>query len=664
MMKLSLFSEMVHPHGNIMAPGVLNQLGRPDMDGLTVLIREAVQNSWDAREIDKTNVFFGVVAWKLDEKQRSFLWDNVFPKIPENLPLTDYRNYEKLYVLGIFDRGTTGLGGPTRADAPFRKEEHRDFVDFVRNVGQPPDKVLSGGTFGYGKAAFFRSSNVKTICVHSRTRYEGKFESRFIACGLGDPYHTDKSNFTGRHWWGEIKNGFIEPVLDSKADEFASYLGMPKFTEAETGTDILVISPFDELELSPWHAMNHLAESLLWNFWPKMISINKQKPMKFYVIFDGKRIKIPNPEEYPPLKGFTLSYKNLKETSEVKSKFKSIVENVEVKRPKVYLGKVSLHQYIFSETSVFDLGELHSEYSEMTHHVALMRQPELIVKYYPGDAFPNLNVAYGGVFIADKKVDPVFAKSEPPTHDDWVAETYSSGKNKSIIRGVYRRLSEYTSKFVSSELQSTLFNSELVPLGAFSSEIGRLLPLDNNQFSPGSVSRAPYSAGNKSGMQINPINQTNNKSDDKESKNQIYSPFTMNHSGGEDSKTPFHEDIFQRLGRSKVHIVNKAKLINYKGVSAVFINFTIEHGDNADGSLVTAYPQIVLDDGRVEKDPPVGGELPKILAWKNSDNEYPGESHLFIPFAKQDFWSLIVSIPSDSFIRVDFRAEAKVLKDE
>ena len=48
--------------------------------------------------------------------------------------------------------------------------EPRDFVDFVRNIGQPPDKDLGGGSFGYGKAAFYIASRARTILVDTLCR--------------------------------------------------------------------------------------------------------------------------------------------------------------------------------------------------------------------------------------------------------------------------------------------------------------------------------------------------------------------------------------------------------------------------------------------------------------------------------------------------------------
>ena len=43
------YSEPYQPTGGLAAEGVINQLGRPDIEPLEVLVREAVQNCWDAR---------------------------------------------------------------------------------------------------------------------------------------------------------------------------------------------------------------------------------------------------------------------------------------------------------------------------------------------------------------------------------------------------------------------------------------------------------------------------------------------------------------------------------------------------------------------------------------------------------------------------------------
>lgn len=42
-------SQTFPPEGASAAEGIRNQLGRPELDLLTILVRESAQNSWDAR---------------------------------------------------------------------------------------------------------------------------------------------------------------------------------------------------------------------------------------------------------------------------------------------------------------------------------------------------------------------------------------------------------------------------------------------------------------------------------------------------------------------------------------------------------------------------------------------------------------------------------------
>ena len=46
---MARYSEPYNATGGLAAEGVVNQLGRPDIEPLEVLVREAVQNCWDAK---------------------------------------------------------------------------------------------------------------------------------------------------------------------------------------------------------------------------------------------------------------------------------------------------------------------------------------------------------------------------------------------------------------------------------------------------------------------------------------------------------------------------------------------------------------------------------------------------------------------------------------
>lgn len=320
-MPLYLHSEKVGPTGGVTSIGVKNQLGRPQLDPLTVLVREAVQNSWDARSNSTAPVdigrpiTFGAVGWTMTDPQHKALRNVIFADFPDKKHLglgAVLQSPGPLHALVIYDRGTVGLGGPTRADdaAP---GEVRDFVDFLRNVGQPPDKELTGGTYGYGKAAFYRVSHSNTICVHTRCKYKGHIQSRFICAALGSPYTSTIGSkpYTGRHWWGRDVGGIAEPLLDEDADKAAEMLGMPSYDGDDLGTTIMILQPFLEIADSqadeyrtPWQAMNILAESALFYFWPKMLQYDRGYPaIQFDISWNGTPVTMPAPEQYGMCQG-------------------------------------------------------------------------------------------------------------------------------------------------------------------------------------------------------------------------------------------------------------------------------------------------------------------------------------------------------------------------
>ena len=270
-MRLTRYSEPYQATGGLAAEGVINQLGRPDIEPLEVLVREAVQNCWDARREDQRSYRIEIGHRELDVATVRALRGAVLVDPPPDITL-DSELRPGVKVLHFSDFGTAGLGGPTRAD---RVEEGavRDFVDFARNIGQPPDKDFGGGSFGYGKAAFYIASRARTIVVDTLCEVEGGLERRVIGAALGTNHVQDGLSYTGRHWWGSMVDGVPEPATGTKPAESPDLLGLPtREGRAGLGTTIAVIAPgiAPHDEASP--RMRFIADALVWNFWPKMIS--------------------------------------------------------------------------------------------------------------------------------------------------------------------------------------------------------------------------------------------------------------------------------------------------------------------------------------------------------------------------------------------------------
>jgi hypothetical protein len=421
--------------GAIKAEGIKNQLGRPTLDRLTVLVREAAQNSWDAAD----DGFDGPVAFSLDLRQldeegiaawsRALLSD---APADENLALRHELGSSPVSILFVSDRGTDGLGGPTRADAATAEEPH-DYVSFVLNVGDPRDTELGGGTYGFGKAVFFSASTASTILVHTRCRNEeGAVESRLIGCALGNSFENRGHAYTGRHWFGlpADHSDVVEPVRGEDADNLARELGFPAFGDAELGTTIAVVA-LDHEGRDAVAAAEWLANSILWHLWPKMITGSNGAPtMTFSVSLNDAPVEIGDPALHPVLGEFAAALRDLETAG----------DTITYGAQQEPIGRILLGT-TYAPPPVIDLVGQEAGFRLGVRHCCLLRAPELVVEYREGPAFPDDRVWYAGVFKVFAEYDETFAQSEPPTHDAW-SPNYLDDRDRSLVKVTLRKIDD------------------------------------------------------------------------------------------------------------------------------------------------------------------------------------------------------------------------------
>jgi hypothetical protein len=448
---LQWYGEQFPPHGALAAEGFGKLLGRPSLDPLTVLIRETAQNSWDAR-LPRATVRFSMDGFTLDDDQWNALAYEVYGEVPQDgLPLI-WEAFEKesLDVLVISDRGTRGLGGPTRADQP--TDGPTDYVDLLMNVGVGGHE-LGGGTYGFGKTIAYVVSNARTIVVHSRTSNGlAKPQTRLIASAIGDEFVRSRKRYTGRHWWGREKGGAPEPLTGRTAEKLARAIGFPGFDDDETGTSIMVVDPnFGDRDQCD--AMSFLADAITWNLWPKIVRHRGRIPMSFSVTWNGEQVPVAHPDDVPPLHGFAQALEAVRAHDEP-FKREDGLELIEIRaqRPNRRLGKLALYTFVTKPRPLprrapdGDEGEEEFEplnaaaFTGNAHHVALMRAPELVVRYVAGPELPDTTVEWGGVFICDRDLDPAFAASEPPTHDDWQPLLVAEKRDRRVVSVALREI--------------------------------------------------------------------------------------------------------------------------------------------------------------------------------------------------------------------------------
>lgn len=491
-MKLSVFSEQKTPLGGFDFSVINRLLGSPSyIDDLSLFVRETAQNSWDARirgSLAK-DVGFRFILRTFTETQSRFFKTNIFNGTNDTLDLTaslvSSTTKGQPYII-IEDTGTVGLAGPTEDNVRCKT---RNFVSFVRNIGQDKHDQNSGGAFGFGKSVFFRFSSVRTIITYTRTHDEdGSLISRFMGMSLMSP----SGSLTGRHWWGvppKGKSGFNQPLTGTSADTFAKTVGFRPFGPKETGTAIMMLGPdfpygpisrsSSELLTSKGRSKFILSvkEALQIWYWPRMIgsglndgrlicsvtcdsSIDDQIdpdnlpcPLHLYQIcFEEIQKRIKDPKYVPDSQ---VQIRIIKKNARESFGYLAVFPTAKTDRPPFASAEITPgHPF----RSALWAG---SDNIANCRHVALIRNAGQVVKYESTAESSTPANEYGAVFFlhasgpSAEEIENKVKLSEPPSHDDWVRQS-----SDRLIQKMIRVIKEEIQCIVAPNIASTSGSSD------------------------------------------------------------------------------------------------------------------------------------------------------------------------------------------------------------
>ena len=462
---LQWFPARYEAHGSTSGDGATRLLGRPRLDPLAVLMRETLQNAWDARSGEQ--ISFRVELRRLERDQREVLRSQVFAEGAEHVlcdaltagdseterrGLQQALERDELWVLEIGDRGTVGLGGPLRADLDPEEGEPTDFIDFVFNLGAPRNVKLGGGTYGFGKTISYITSRARTVLVATRTGAGNGTQHRFIASAIGQHWARSGRRYTGRHWWGRVSTKRVGPAVDSDAEGLIRDLGFQPFPV--DGTSLMIIDP--DLEgLEPDAASAHLVEAFVWHLWPKLIA-HPERPhpsVDADFVLEGTQLPLPDPREVPGLAPYVEALDAVRrhdlglEPAQrllVPPQLRKI-DYGSMRRP---LGTLGLVKMPTAWTKVPEPTDVSARpFDGPSHHVALMRQAELVVEYVPGPDSPIPGYEWAGVFRSLPEADDDFAAAEPPAHDSWEWQSVGDARIKSHVRTAERKIKQEMRSF-------------------------------------------------------------------------------------------------------------------------------------------------------------------------------------------------------------------------
>lgn len=649
----SWFSESFPPGGASTAEGIRNQLGRPNLDLLTVLVRESTQNSWDARLGDRS----GPVDYRIDLRTvgpaHAVVWRDLLQRnapLGGQLPLRESLRRPSIRLMAISDRGTKGLGGPTRADNAVTKDH--DFVSFVRNIGEPRDTECGGGTYGFGRGVFYLLSRPGTIIVHTRCRVESGYETRLIGCALWKSYLAQeaegKRRYTGRHWWGDASGDVVEPLVGAEAEAMAQRLGLQPFKEKETGTTVVAIDPLLG-EFKPADAATYLADTITWHLWPKMLETSTGMPaMRFTVTCDGIDFPVPDPRVTRPLDMFVTAYQRMA-AGDGKA--------LECRRPKQFLGRLGLEKRIAPALTPTPAAVTVGIESHV-HHVCLLRAPELVVTYHPGPKPPSEHISYVGVFRADDALDETYAKAEPPTHDAWNPQSLEYPQI-TYVRTTFQRIKEALEGLL--DLGGGVRGGSVqVALGAASSKFAPLVggvwgtggATDYGK--PGDVRTKPHAG-------VAPSSDASKE--DKGTTEPMATGTGISESNGGTSKPMSGGGPSSVPGiafkptrrRPRVEYVCEPYLDERSGIAVIVQPFRlpVPGRQRVHGDLAVALAGV----GR-ETDPPLAADMPALMGWEDETGTLHAAPSHVIEGGHDSIWCAIVRPAADTMTEITIMTQS------
>ncbi|MDN3269193.1 hypothetical protein [Streptomyces sp. MA15] len=644
-MEASWYSQPYPPEGASAAEGIRNQLGRPELDLLTILVRESAQNSWDARLPDSsTPVDYSIDMWAVGPAHAG-AWRTLLPAgaptNPDHFPLRNTLRQTVIRVLAVSDRGTRGLGGPTRANDAVGAD--RDFVSFIRNIGEPRDRALGGGTYGFGKGIFYLLSKSGSVLVHSRCRTpDGGYETRLIGCTLWKSYvateRGEDRRYTGRHWWGDTSGDVVEPFVGTAAEAAAQRLGLRSFGPRETGTTVVVIDPNLDEFVQPTDAADYLAETIAWHLWPKMISTDGKPPaMRFSVTCDGVPYEVPDPRSTPPLHMFVKAYEVMKSERG---------RDLACRSPKKHLGRLGLDKRIMPALERSRAKELLG-IEDVVHHVCLMRPAELVVTYRPGPKPPSIHQGYAGVFRADESMDEVYAKAEPPTHDAWNSQSLERPES-TYVHTTFTRIGEALNGLLSLNGNAGQGASS-VALGAASSYFSGLV---GGAWGIGGAT--DYSKPGSTVTRSTDVDDgTDRRGRRTTKKGKASGGATVD--GGDDAGAPHGAGDSTPRRRPRVQYVGDPYYEDH-GESTLLVQ---------EFRLPVAGPQRVRSDlavtlpgtGGRETDPPLGATMPVLVGWQDASGRVHDGDPCVVE-GSDALWRALVRPAPDTMTEIGIKVEA------
>ena len=388
-------------------------------DAFSSLVRESIQNSLDAyldsSKPVKVEYAFGHLVGddlsnsirKIEEHVHSCL--NSYPESSTYQRMVEYLNQhamDHISYLRVSDYNTKGMD--------YTPDTKCGFHSFLQSIGDShKDGEGAGGSYGFGKAAYYELSNARTILVSTKTD-KGKvaFQGCYMLC-------THKMD-DGKKYCssGFYDLGDKKPIQDE--DSIPEEL-----RRSECGSDIYLLYVDDDRnKLSQYQET--LIKSVLINFW---LAVYESKLEVTFDLEDNGEPEVVISKEtleklmlayFPSMADDQGRYDNPRPYYEAVKNAVAFDPKSEEKHDCVYFEEQNLHNK-FGHVRFY----LKRNIGTRDRYLR-MRKPLMVIDGQ------NMNGQRGisGVLVCDGVANNYLRRAEPPAHDNWDKERVRSYKNQ------------------------------------------------------------------------------------------------------------------------------------------------------------------------------------------------------------------------------------------
>ncbi len=316
-------------------------------------------------------------------------------------PMLDYLNSlgekDNLYYIKVSDYNTIGM-------EYIKGDTSQPFYAFVRAAGvSSKNDASAGGSFGFGKAAYFYISPLRTIFVSTQTE-DGRhfFEGVSSLCT-----HEMDNNLDLRVSVGYYDNNDGEPVTNPQ--------NIPtRFQRNEAGTDIYILG----IDASDKDVIySEMVEAVIRNFW-MAIECNKLVVKVDDIEINYETLPTLMEKYYPEEQDNTRreKYYNPRPYWDAVHYSNSDARHIVIEDTLPTIGKVCFYAL---------------KNKKATDKILYMRRPLMLVK---ARRTQSSNGFYGVFVCEDRSGNEILRKMENPAHNEWSSSNWREN-GKIVAKG-------------------------------------------------------------------------------------------------------------------------------------------------------------------------------------------------------------------------------------